>query len=229
VEAEMRVIRIGFVFALVFFAFYGPAPAVTELDPTSPMTPGEQTLARTLVREGTVRVVARTCDGAIRGSGFGANGLLFTNKHLTTESEEIKVDQLGTPVLRVVQARSADHDIAVTDSVGVRELVLAAESPVAGEPLVLAGHAGGGELRIVEGSAQAEVDGEAYGISGRVLLIKAKTMGGFSGGPVLNRQGEVVAMLQGFDYSTGLTLAIPAKTLLEWGNSASNIGAGVCG
>ncbi len=229
----MRAIRIGFVFAIVFFAFHNPQAAVTELDPTAPLTASEKVFASALGQDATVRIVAPTCSGSIKGSGFTVDGQLLTNKHLTLETDEIKVDRLGTPVLRPVLARSGPHDIAVADSVGVRELVLASTPPVRGEPVVLAGHAGGGVLQVITAEIQAEVAGEAYGIAGRVLLIKAKTIGGFSGGPVINRQGEVVAMLQGYDYATGLTLAIPAKTLSEWGSlgpiESGNIGAGACG
>ena len=229
----MRVIQVGFVIALVFFAFYNPTPATTTAvvaqDRIAPMTRSEEIFVTALAQDSTVRVVSRTCDGSIRGSGFGANGVLFTNKHLTLETAEIKVDQLGQAVLRPVTGRSAVHDIAIAESVNVRELTLAAGAPLPGEPVILAGHAGGGELRIIQGVAQAEVAGDAYGIGGRVLLVDATTSGGFSGGPVLNRDGEVVAMLQGFDYVTGLTLAIPAETLSGSQISAGNIGTGACG
>jgi hypothetical protein len=192
------------------------------------MTPGEQTLAVAVIQESTVRVVARSCDGVIRGSGFGANGHLFTNKHLTLGTDEIKVDQLGTPVLRPVLRRAESLDAAIAAAITVREMVLAEEPPTPGEPLLLGGHAGGGELIVKPGAAQLEVDGAAYGIDGQVLLIDAVTSGGFSGGPVVNRDAEVVGMLQGFDPVTGLTLAIPAKTLSEWANSTGSIGAGAC-
>ncbi len=222
----MRVIQIGFVLALAFFAFTNNGPKVA--DPTAPMTPAELTFATALVQESTVRVAARSCDGVIRGSGFGANGHLFTNKHLTLGSDEIKVDQLGTPVLRPVLRRAESLDIALAGGITVRELVLSADGVVPGAPLILGGHAGGGALAVISGTAQLEVDGAAYGIEGRVLLIDATTSGGFSGGPVLNRHGEVVAMLQGFDPVTGLTLAIPAKSLSNWANSTGTIGTGVC-
>ena len=124
--------------------------------------------------------------------------------------------------------RAESLDIALAGGITVRELVLSADGVVPGAPLILGGHAGGGALAVISGTAQLEVDGAAYGIEGRVLLIDATTSGGFSGGPVLNRHGEVVAMLQGFDPVTGLTLAIPAKSLSNWANSTGTIGTGVC-
>lgn len=222
----MRIVQIGFVLALAFFAFINSDPE--GMDPTAAMSPGERTLATAVVQESTVRVIARSCDGVIRGSGFGADGHLFTNKHLTLGSDEIKVDQLGNPVLRPVLRRAEALDVALAGGITVREMVFATEAAVAGEPLILGGHAGGGELVVIGGTAQLEVDGAAYGIEGRVLLIDATTSGGFSGGPVVNRYGEVVAMLQGFDPVTGLTLGIPAKSLSDWANSVGTIGTGAC-
>lgn len=225
----MRFIRIGFVLAIVFFAFRNPTAALTAEDRTAPMTLSEETLATALVEQSTVRVVARGCDGVIRGSGFGASGILFTNKHLTLGSDQIKVDQSGTPVIRPVLGRSERLDIATAAPIAVRELDLATQGPEPGEPLLLGGHAGGGDLVIIAGVAKAEVDGESYGIDGRLLLIDAVTTGGFSGGPVVNRNGDVVAMLQGFDHVTGLTLAVPVEALSAPAGANGNIGAGLCG
>lgn len=158
-----------------------------------------------------------------------AEGQLFTNKHLTVGAPELKVDQDGGPVLRPILRRSAEIDAAVVTPIDVREMRFSTVDAVALEPVMFAGHAGGGGLVVSPATVQLETDGAAYGIKGRVLLLDAETVGGFSGGPVVNRRGEVVAMLQGFDTATGLSLAIPTMSLIEWRDSGQDSGDVTCG
>lgn len=59
-------------------------------------------------------------------------------------------------------------------------------------------------LRSIESTADpTEIEGE-------VLLLDGESRGGFSGGPVLDVSGDVVAVLSGFDRATRLTVAVPS-------------------
>ena len=162
----------------------------------------------------TVRVRGQTCAGGLVGSGFVVNESLLTNRHLLEASEFLTVDRNLAPQLLPVSFRSAQADVAVAQYVGSGvQLSLAAENPPVGTPILIAGYPGGSRMNFVESSVHIYGDGRTWGVSGDVMLIDTRTTGGFSGGPVLDRQGDVVAMLQGVDDATGLTLAIPVSEL----------------
>lgn len=79
---------------------------------------------------------------------------------------------------------------------------------------MLAGHPGGTGLQVLEGEVVGYQSASVWGMNGdKVMLIDQGTEGGFSGGPVLNRNGDVVGMLAAVDATTGLTVAIPVEEL----------------
>lgn len=168
--------------------------------------------------QSVVRVSAKTCDGYLVGSGFVVGGNVITNRHLVEGSGQAKVDTGEVLAFADVLSPRDPIDLAVLDGLQVRlpELALAAQDPGIGEAVLFAGHAGGGPIKLQTGAVHTYVDGDAYGISGPLMLIDAPSEPGFSGGPVLNGNGEVVAVLQGFDLVTELTLAIPVTSLSAW-------------
>jgi S1-C subfamily serine protease len=164
----------------------------------------------------TVRLAARACPGVIRGSGFVVDRLLFTSAHLVRFDDRVKVDRPGLPVLAAVLATSGTADVAVADGTDLlaRDLRLAEQRAGVGEPVLLAGHPAGSSFVAVEARVYAYAPAADWGVPGRtVMLIDPGTSAGFSGGPVLDRTGNVVGMLAGVDATTGLTLAIPADEL----------------
>lgn len=164
----------------------------------------------------TVRMAARACPGAIRGSGFVVDGLLFTSAHLVRFDDRVKVDRPGLPMFPAVIATSRTADVAVVDGSDLvaRELQLARGVAGVGEPVVLAGHPSGSDFEAIQGRVHAYGSAANWGVAGRtVMLIEPGTSAGFSGGPVLDRTGRVVGMLAGVDATTGLTVAIPADEL----------------
>lgn len=186
----------------------------------APMTTQEQTYVTSRALSGTARVSGRSCDGLVFGSGFLVDGLVLTNRHVAGPTGSIKVE-FGSVVESVGVASLAPHfDAAAAYGVEFDALAVglswAAQAPQIGEPVLLAGHSRGGATKTVLASVHLLSAGEPYGVSGPVLLIDGPTGLGFSGGPVLDRNGDVVAMLQGFDRSTGLSLAVPGDALQAW-------------
>lgn len=206
-----------------------PLVSVAATHPQPPM-PNEQArvFLASLAVDSTARISARTCSGFLLGSGFVAEGVLFTNRHMVEGAREAKVELGGQTVIAQVLGTSDVIDLATVDATllvgplsrGVFDaesdgswLHLASINPPIGEPLLLAGHAGGGDTEVIFSRVHTYSSGSPYGVGGEVMLIDTPTEGGFSGGPVLNQVGEVVGILQGFDRVTGLTLAIPVESL----------------
>lgn len=200
------------------------------LDPGAPLSALESGALVRLAEESTVRVSARTCDGHQLGSGFVANGHTLTNRHLTTGATEIKIDRPVSPVFVPVDRRASGLDLAIGRPVAASPLEFADANPDPGTTVAMAGHAGGGATIVIEGTVQLYDDGAAWGIAGPVMLIDGSSTGGFSGGPVFDRTGRVVAMLQGYSPTVDLSIAIPSESIVEWLDSTeSEVAMTECG
>ena len=166
----------------------------------------------------TVRLAARACPGAIQGSGFVVEELLFTAKHLVTHDDRVKVDRPGRPAFAPVIGASVELDIAIAraDDLVAIPLTMAPVDPPERETVLVAGFPDGNEMQAAEASILRYADASVWGMPGRrVMLLEVEIRKGFSGGPVLNRDGELVGILTGRDQVTGLAVAIPAAELRE--------------
>lgn len=172
-----------------------------------------------LAAESTVKVVVTSCQGVTIGSGFGLGALAVTNRHVLEGAIGVEIRQQGYETIEYgpdatsLVALDDEQDLGVIGPFAGLSLVLGQTRPVAGDEVVLAGHPEGGDLVVLTSSIHRIVDGSPYGLAGSVMLLDTETSPGFSGGPVLNHQGHVVGVLQGFDRTTGLTLAIPLQDL----------------
>jgi putative serine protease PepD len=183
---------------------------------TAPLTDDELRLVSATARDATVLVSARSCGQLVRGSAFAVSGRLVTNRHVVSGAAEVVV--AGSAVVegaRVLDAH-ASLDLAVVSGVGTPELELATDRPGVGTPVVLAGRPGGGPVAVATSTVHLYGDGRPWGMSGEVLLLDTPTGAGWSGGPVLDRRGRVVAVLAAQDQVTGLALAVPVTDLGPW-------------
>ncbi len=185
---------------------------------------------RALASSATVRVAGRNCTGVSIGSGFHLDGKLLTAQHLVTDAFDAKVDQPGPPVFSPVLRRSAQLDVVMLGPVDGVQLQLSRTTPNAGTSVLVAGHGGGGPVQLVEGTVLLLTDGAPYGFTGRALLLDGVVPEGFSGGPVLDHEGHVLGMVQGYEPSLDLTVAIAADTIEEWLNDGADgdLPSGVC-
>lgn len=205
----------------------GPAGLVGSTAPsgpgmTEPFSPHELDRLRSLASEAVVRITGEGCGTDAVGTGFAVDGIVVTNQHLVDGAGSARVDAPASPVAPAVVAvlgASAVVDLAQLERdlpvnrFALTELAVAA--PAVGERVLLAGYGGGQDLRFVEASVHLVVPGDAYGVDGEVVLIDGFGGPGFSGGPVVNRQGAAVAVLKGIDEATGLTVAISTAMLSE--------------
>lgn len=188
-----------------------------------------------LAREGTLRVSGRTCDGQMLGSGFVLDGMTLTNRHLVHGATELKVDNpsagsaLVTPTLATVHRRAGELDLVSAAQVGAQVFTAAEKNAEVGDLVYVAGHAGGGETLVVAGHVHLFDIGSPWGYGGEVMLLDVATTGGFSGGPVLDEQGRVVGMLQGFSPTLDLTIAVPIETMSAWVEVGGSAPIAACG
>lgn len=160
----------------------------------------------------TLGVQADTCTGRMVGSGFLAGGRVVTSRHLVSGASEMAVDGAGWSRRLAVDGSLDPADLAFSapladQLVAGPSLEVAAVPPPDGTSVVIVARAGG-RLRWLAAVART-VDGTSYGASGPLLLLDRPVAPGWSGGPVLDRSGRVVAVVRAVDSSTGVSLAEP--------------------
>ncbi len=183
-----------------------------------------------LLMAATVRVSATGCGHKVTGSGFVVDEMVVSNNHVVGDAYEFTIDRPLTsawgPATVPVSASYPTIDLAIGpvsgiepggSAVGVARaaLTFSSNSPIAGEPVLVAGYGGGRDLSVVHAQVQGVVDGTAYGNEGSVLLLDGSTVAGFSGGPVIDRSGGVIGVLRAYDSLTGLAIATPATMVLD--------------
>ena len=171
---------------------------------------------RALADSSTLGVSGLGCDDLLRGSGFVVGDHSYTNRHLVEGGESVKFDQLIEPIVVPVTGMGSGLDVAVAPAVDAVALEFAQSNAAVGETVFVSGHAGGGETEVVRGTVHLYSEGDTWGVGGNAMLIDAITEPGFSGGPVLDLEGKVVGMLQGYEPTLELTLAIPVEDLRSW-------------
>lgn len=96
---------------------------------------------------------------------------------------------------------------------GSAALTPTTEPVVAGQLVLVAGHPLGGALTVRRGRVVTVADGSTFGQRADVVVIEADVEPGFSGGPVVDADGEVVAVMFAVEDRTGVGLAHPVSAL----------------
>ncbi len=198
----------------------GPRPGVAE--PALPDRGGVEDAAQSVVQ-----VVATGGSGYGYGSGgsgwVAAPDLVVTNAHVVAGSDRVAVRQEGAWRGYEAEVVSVDpgNDVAVlaVDGLGLTALPSAAPEP--GEPVAILGYPYGGPLDAepgrVGGTSQA-ITGDAYGngpVSRYVTSIRGEANPGNSGGPAVNREGEVVGTVFASAGYGDVAYAIPPSVVAE--------------
>jgi hypothetical protein len=149
-----------------------------------------------------VRIVAIKCFGKMGGSGSGSvvgDGLVVTNAHVVEGSSEIYIEsQNGIYPANSIVIDEA-HDVAVIYSkyFNLEPIPISSQDPETGSRLIALGYPGGGELSMSIGTAsKIGYDSALHdGLKNTDLISFSGHLGqGSSGGPVVNKYGEIVAI-----------------------------------
>ncbi|MDY6054597.1 S1C family serine protease [Micrococcus sp.] len=157
-------------------------------------------------------LIVETLLGPMMGTGTGItltpDGLAVTNYHVVEDSSEVfvTVADTGRRHTAVVLGRDAEHDIAVLQIEGAVDLPTVSVSltpPVRGDEVAAVGNGGGqgyltavrGEVLGVDRSIMAASEGsDDYARLTGLVQTEADVVAGYSGGPVVDRDGQVVAV-----------------------------------
>ena len=156
------------------------------------------------VAASVVKVESLACGAGVQGSGWVVRrGLVATNAHVVAGGEEIRVAALDDQVLPATLVYlEPGNDVALLSVPGLRapKLELATKAP-SDDQVVLLGYPRDGALTAVAGTAGNPTNvfaPDAYGGHTRlrtVVPLRGKVQRGDSGGPVINGNGRVVAMI----------------------------------
>lgn len=180
-------------------------PLPTIRGPSADVPPPRAATARDPdVRAATasvVKVTGTACGLGVEGSGWVARaGLVVTNAHVVAGEDDttVQVGGQGARLRAVAVAFDPHNDVAVlrVDGLAARPLAMDA-APRAGESAAIIGFPENGPLDIRAGRIGAPrtvITQDAYGrgpVSRRIVPLRGLVRSGNSGGPMVDRQGQV--------------------------------------
>jgi Trypsin-like peptidase domain/Colicin V production protein len=181
-----------------FATIVGPVAGVAPPDPTIVHARGVRA-----ARPYVVRVRGYACGLGVEGSGWIVRpGLVATNAHVVAGVDRPVIDQGGkrSYSARVVSF-DARNDVAILRVPDLPGRPLTQASPQVSEPAALLGFPENGPYRVTAvrmGKAAKVGTRDAYGriqLGRTIVALRGNVESGNSGGPIVNRQGRVVAMI----------------------------------
>lgn len=212
-----------------------PLPAAALPDP-DPSVSGSA--AARSAQASIVQLRGRACGLVKQGSGWTvADGLIATNAHVvagTSETQVLTDDGRSLTGRAVHVDPDADVALLAVDRLGLRSLPLG-DPPRTGQTVVLLGFPGGGALRagvVTAAAPRTVIAPDAYGrgaVARSVVVTRGSLGPGSSGGPVVDADGTVVAMIFGGNPDGSSGAAVPPATIRSGLSSPLRpVGTGPC-
>jgi len=217
---------VGATFGFLIVLLIGIASA--DDTPTSaPVQPDIQLASAVVVAAGADTTVAKLtiykASSVEYGTSFRVDdGRIATVAHALIDARGVGLGEAESRVLIPLAGENAvpskidsTNDVAsFIAEVTMPGLTISETSAQPGDVVALAGFPRGGRMEIVTGEIIARTSGAAYGIERtEVYAIAAPVTEGWSGGPVVNGLGEVVAIVIATEGASGVTIAVPIEYL----------------
>jgi S1-C subfamily serine protease len=197
-------------------ARFDPLPVLPSIADRALPPPDPSVLRSVAARRDSrsvVRIDGTACGLDIQGSGWVLRpGIVVTNAHVVAGEEDAQVEAPGGGSLTGIPiAVDPGNDVALLRVAGLRPapLRLSPRAPSGGDAILI-GYPEDGPLTAVAGRAGTPLTAlapDAYGrhIHARTVVpLRGVLRHGDSGGPVINRAGQVVAMMFAADEGGGV-------------------------
>jgi S1-C subfamily serine protease len=188
-----------------------------------------------------VRGVAPGCQKVLEGTGFViAPNRVMSNAHVVAGSESVTVEVEGNTYDATVISYDPNEDISIMDvpNLPAQPLVFAEQPARSGTDAVVLGYPGGGDFLATPARIREiiELSGpdiyRTTTVNREVYTIRGTVRQGNSGGPMINRAGQVLGVVFGAavdDNDTGFVLTAQevSRQLAKVGNTAK-VPTGTC-
>ncbi|KDE99472.1 serine protease [Mycolicibacterium aromaticivorans JS19b1 = JCM 16368] len=188
-----------------------------------------------------IRGVAPGCQKVLEGTGFViAPNRVMSNAHVVAGSESVTVEAEGQTYDATVVSYDPNEDISILDvpNLPQRPLVFADQPAKSGTDAVVLGYPGGGDFAATPARVREtiELNGpdiyRTTTVNREVYTIRGTVRQGNSGGPMINRAGQVLGVVFGAavdDNDTGFVLTANevSRQLAKIGNTAK-VPTGAC-
>jgi S1-C subfamily serine protease len=188
-----------------------------------------------------IRGVATSCQKVLEGTGFViAPNRVMSNAHVVAGSDSVTVEAEGQTYDATVVAYDPDADISILDvpDLPLQPLVFADQPAKTGTDAVVLGFPGGGDFVATPARVREiiELSGpdiyKTKTVNREVYTIRGTVRQGNSGGPMINRSGQVIGVVFGAgvdDNDTGFVMTTDevSRQLAKIGNTAK-VPTGAC-
>ena len=188
-----------------------------------------------------IRGVATACQKVLEGTGFViAPNRVMSNAHVVAGSDSVTVEAEGKTYEATVVSYDPAADISILDvpNLPQQPLVFAQEPAKSGTDAVVLGYPGGGDFVATPARVREiiELNGpdiyKTTTVNREVYTIRGPVRQGNSGGPMINRAGQVIGVVFGSavdDNDTGFVMTTDevSRQLAKIGNTAK-VPTGAC-
>ena len=214
---------------------------IQAVDPPDPSLADGLVVSKSKPSVVKIRGVATGCQKVLEGTGFViAPNRVMSNAHVVAGSDSVTVEAEGKKYDATVVSYDPNADISILDVPNLPQepLVFAEEPAKTGTDAVVLGYPGGGEFVATPARVREiiELSGpdiyKTTTVNREVYTIRGLVRQGNSGGPMVNRAGQVIGVVFGAavdDNDTGFVMTTDevSRQLAKIGNTAK-VPTGAC-